>query len=550
MRLRVLLIAAVATLAPLSPAAADDAPKWGAHVDVGGWLGTKRNLGEIDLFVPLAQDARTLLFTDLRIHTDDDGGNEGNFGLGLRRMYASDWNLGAYAYYDRKRTEFGNYFNQATLGVEALGRDFDFRANAYLPFGELEKFVGATRGGSFASIVGTAVQVTTLGDTLSEERALKGFDAEIGWRVPVWPVEENKALRLYAGLFHFDDDIVDAVTGPRFRAELTMYEVPYLPEDSRLMLGAEFLDDNVRGSQGFATARLRIPLQPERNGSPLNWQERRMTDYVVRDVDIVTQTQTTTAPTIIETATQTANGSAITVIDATTTPGTDLATAVTNAGADSTVILQGSFNTTVAAVSDSVTLQTGQTVMGAGQLAVATQSGRTAVLALAPDATINATITGATGAAVYMGTNTLTGIAVNSSGVSLGASVYGVQVDAVSGAMITNNVISVTSAFNNALAVRLIGGSTNTLLSGNTIVATRTGVGGNAVALQMVGDSSATVTGNSFDATGGNQQYAVYRGGSVVLAGSTNNVLVHGICFIPAGTNIGSVGFSNAANCP
>lgn len=84
----------------------------------------------------LAQDSRTLFFTDLRIHTDDDAGNEGNFGLGLRRMYASSWNLCAYAYYDRKRTEFGNYFNQATLGLEALGRDFEFRANGYLPFGE------------------------------------------------------------------------------------------------------------------------------------------------------------------------------------------------------------------------------------------------------------------------------------------------------------------------------------------------------------------------------------------------------------------------------
>jgi len=33
---------------------------------VGGWLETKRNLGELDLFVPLAQDNRTLFFTDLR----------------------------------------------------------------------------------------------------------------------------------------------------------------------------------------------------------------------------------------------------------------------------------------------------------------------------------------------------------------------------------------------------------------------------------------------------------------------------------------------------
>ena len=535
----------------LGPATADDAPKWGAHVDVGGWLGTKRNLGEVDLFVPLAQDSRTLFFTDLRIRSDDDGGNEGNFGLALRRMYASGWNLGAYGYYDRKRTEFGNFFNQVTLGVEALGRDFDLRANAYLPFGERVKFAGSTPGSSFASIVGTTVQVTTLGASLTEERALQGFDAEVGWRVPIWAVEENKALRLYAGLFHFDDDVVKSVTGPRLRAELTMYEIPHLPEQSRLTLGAEYLQDDARGSQGFSIARLRIPLQADRNERPLNWQERRMTDYVMRDVDIVTETQTTTAPTIIETAAQTAGGSAITVIDAASTPGSDLATAVTNAGANSTVILQGSFNTAVTAPANAVVLQTGQTVMGAGQLAVATQSGRTAVLSLAPGASINANISGATVGAVYMGTNsTLTGMTVNSSGNDVGNSVYGVQVDAVSGATITNNVISATSGFNNALAVRLVGGSTDTLLSGNTIIATRTGVGGNAVALQMVGDASATVVGNSFDAGGGNTQYGVYRGGSIALPGSTGNVMSSGVCSLPAGTNTGTISFTNGSTCP
>lgn len=533
------------------PATADDTPKWGAHVDVGGWLGTKRNLGEVDLFVPLAQDSRTLFFTDLRIRSDDDGGNEGNFGLALRRMYASGWNLGAYAYYDRKRTDYGNFFNQATLGLEALGRDFDLRANAYLPFGERVKNAGSAPGSSFASIVGTTVQVTTLGGTLSQERALQGFDAEVGWRVPLWAVEENKALRLYAGLFHFDDNVVKSVTGPRLRAELTMYEIPYLPEQSRLTLGAEYLQDDVRGSQGFAIARLRIPLQAERNDRALNWQERRMTDYVMRDVDIVTQTQTTTAPTIVETATHTADGSAITVLDAASTPGSDLATAVTNAGADSTVILQGNFNTTVTSAADAVHLQTGQTVMGAGQLAVATQTGRTAVLSLASGASINATMPTNSAAAVYMGSNsTLTGMTVDAKDAVGLISVFGVEANGVSGATISNNVIAATSSANNAIAVRLVGGSTDTLLSGNTITATRTSAGGNSAGLQIVGGSSVTVVGNSFDATGGIQQFGVYRGGSVALPGSTDNVLVNGSCQAPIGTNTGTISFTDGTTCP
>src|SRR5690606_18677442 len=114
--------------------------------------------------LPVAQSDRTLLFANIRARADDEGSNEGNFGLGLRHMLPSGWNIGAYGYYDRRRTDYDNDFNQATFGLEALGRDFDFRANAYLPFGERVKDAGsAPGGGSFASLVGTTIEVTTLG---------------------------------------------------------------------------------------------------------------------------------------------------------------------------------------------------------------------------------------------------------------------------------------------------------------------------------------------------------------------------------------------------
>jgi hypothetical protein len=53
--------------------------------------------------------------------------------------------------------------------ISTLGRDFDFRANAYLPFGERVKDLGSTPGGAtFASLVGSTIQVTTLGATFHE----------------------------------------------------------------------------------------------------------------------------------------------------------------------------------------------------------------------------------------------------------------------------------------------------------------------------------------------------------------------------------------------
>ena len=173
-----LAIAAIAIM--LLPAAAtsqpaERAPKWTPHIDVEGKTGTKRNLGEADLFVPLAQDGTTLLFSSLRTRMDDSDGLEGNFGLGLRHMLESGWNLGAYAYFDRRKSELENYFSQVTLGLEALSLDWDLRANAYLPQGRRSHQVDAL---NTAEVSGTNVIFRGGGDTEGHSDALLGiFDA-------------------------------------------------------------------------------------------------------------------------------------------------------------------------------------------------------------------------------------------------------------------------------------------------------------------------------------------------------------------------------------
>ena len=59
--------------------------KWGPFIDLEGKVGTKRNLGEADLFVPLWENERSMLFGDARFKADDQDSHEGNFGLGFRR---------------------------------------------------------------------------------------------------------------------------------------------------------------------------------------------------------------------------------------------------------------------------------------------------------------------------------------------------------------------------------------------------------------------------------------------------------------------------------
>ena len=112
---------------------AQDAPKWGAHVEAEGKYGTERSLGEVGLFAPLWQDDDTLVFADIRGRIDSRDSSEGNFGLGLRHQVNNDWALGGYAFYDRRKTDFGNKFNQATIGVEALSENLEFRINGYIP---------------------------------------------------------------------------------------------------------------------------------------------------------------------------------------------------------------------------------------------------------------------------------------------------------------------------------------------------------------------------------------------------------------------------------
>jgi hypothetical protein len=101
-------------------------------------------------------------------------------------------------------------------------------------------------------------------------------------------------LRFYAGGFHFDDPtgVAQAVTGPRLRLESTHYQVPGLWNVTRFTVSGEWQTDDVRGNQFFAGLRLRVALQAEPRRSNFTLQERRMTDTITRDVDIVANTQT------------------------------------------------------------------------------------------------------------------------------------------------------------------------------------------------------------------------------------------------------------------
>lgn len=535
-----------------SPAAAQTAPppqdKWGPFIDFEGRAGTQRNIGEGDLFAPLWQDPDSMVFGDLRTRFDDHNSGEGNAGLGIRHMLDSGWNLGGYGYFDRRHSPNGFMYNQVTMGAEALSVDWDVRANVYHPEGRVTHDVASL---TTATVSGTSVIVSD-----GQEKALGGFDGEVGWRVPVFAAIDTTQLRVFAGGYRFVAGGAPPVSGPRGRVEMVFDEVPHLWEGARLSVGAEVQNDAPRGTQAFAIVRLRIPLEFLGGEPParLTPMERRMTDPVVRDVDIVTQAGTFAT----ETATQTANGSSLTVVNSNSTSGANLPGAVTAAGSNSTVLLSGTFNTTA-----TVALNTGQTLTS-GTVAVRTPSGRTATV------TTSATIADSNGAAIVTINNnnaTLSNLTLNNTATNTGTGPEVVAVGAATGVTISNNTITSTitnsSNSNNAVAIEIrpsgAGSSAGVTLANNRITATTNGTSSNSVAVGVdpLSGATATVTisGNTINSTapGGGTGFSVALDGTGVTvntSASTGNVRQAGVCEHSASPLSGSISFTDGSTCP
>lgn len=513
-------------------------PKWGPHIDLEAKPGTKRSLGEGDAFIPLAQDAATLLFANLRFRFDDSNGNEGNYGLGVRHMLESGWNLGGYGYFDRRRSQYGNYFHQVTFGLEALSTDWDARANYYAPVGRTTHLVDAL---STAEAVGSTVVFRG-----GEERSMGGFDAELGWRVPIFDVNDGKALRVYGGGYRFADDGLETIAGPRARIEMTFDSLPNSWEGSRFSVGAEWQHDDPRGSQGFLTARLRIPLQVYgRPSSQLTPMERRMADPIVRDIDVVSQGGAFGAPEVARTL----SGGNIVVTTASAAIGTDLSDELAAAGANATVVLTGTFNTTAPAQ-----LQAGQTLLGSGSLQVQSASGRTAVLAL-PAATINATFASSGGVIDMANDSRVIGMTLALDGSS---SQSGIRAFGLNNVVIANNTVSTNSTGSSSHGIT-VWDSSNAVVTGNTITVTSTA--GSAIGMQLVANSAnntvavsnnrISVTASGFNEYGLNLGYD--NGFNLALSGA-GNMLSH-TCSTSynTGTITGSIGVTvgvNTFTCP
>ncbi len=281
-----------------------DSKKYTGHIDVMGKLGNDRSLGRVSLFVPLYQKDDSLTFIDLRTLTyfgsSDTSKYEINAGLAYRQQVLDrKWIAGGYVFYDHSRTRNENNFNQLTVGGEMMNEYWKTHLNFYIPL---------TSNKSVSKNDKTSLGGHNVFIEKGIEAAMTGLDVEIGRTIDPIP-----GLSGFLTGFHFFDDDVKNITGGRLRFEYSLNDAIYRNNETNrnwflenLTLTGEAQYDEVRKTDGFIGLILRIPFG-KTDYTRLSKLDRRMTDMIVRDIDIVVNTGSEEPTAILD-----ANGQPIT----------------------------------------------------------------------------------------------------------------------------------------------------------------------------------------------------------------------------------------------
>jgi len=242
---------------------------------------------ELDIMVPVYQPscADRLLAVDIRGMRDVNRNTEGNGGLVYRQIVNNSFVLGGYVYGDYRRTRNHNNFGQLTLGADILSNMVDARFNGYIAQNKRKTISGP---------VGSAFSGNQILRINNFEVAQSGFDGEVGVRIPM-PGMNNIETRIFAGGYRFSRSGTKTMSGPRGRLEVRINDL--VNPGSRLTLGVDVSNDKIRKTSVNGVIGLRIPLQFTSGAKvpPQGSLQRRLADYVYRDVNVNTQAQSTTS---------------------------------------------------------------------------------------------------------------------------------------------------------------------------------------------------------------------------------------------------------------
>lgn len=482
-----------------------------------------------EIWAPLYQDLDRVLYGDLRLSGDNRENAEQNLGVGYRRIDGG-LILGGHAWVDQRTTKNDSTFYQTTIGAEAFSDKLDVRANIYVPFGNSSNTIlTPSAGRSTPYLAGTSLFVDTPGKAIEE--AQKGFDIELGTTLPAF-TDHIDSARVYGGYFHFQGDNSDTMNG--WRARVTTDVTPWLG------FGARYQHDNIRGSEGFFEATLRLPGKKSYKKEGLR---ARLDESPERDIDIVTGskvTETGLATPVLNTATGTAQR--IVTVDNTAAPGGDgsterpynnLLTAQNVLQAGDILYIRAGDGTTTGQNAGITIAKPNVQVIGSGTDFVldtsrlATSSGLLPRSLLVQAAGTAPAITNPAGAGVLV---TADNVLVSGISVS-GASSNGIHFLADGVAFNSARVDRVTTNGNTNNGIRIVAQSSGSIKNASiTNSTTNSNLGGSGRGIEVRADGGTARIEN------------VYLGGNTVTSNPQQGTLIWSVT---AGSSIGTVLFEN-----
>lgn len=334
---------------------------WRSFVNIVARPGIERSIWETEFYWPVWQNDLSLIYMTLRAQQSDQDTEEYNGGFAYRRVIGDSAVFGTYLLYDTFSSVTDNKYKQITTGAEYLSKHVDVRVNYYKPDDDENVLVSAMVNPGTDSVVfnGDDIQIAHSGQTTMNmsESALSGYDISLGTALPRWlnPFDES---RLSITGFKFEEDLYEPIKGKSIGYETRIYDVNWLGDDSRITMGVQRQEDDVREAETFVFFKLTIPLgRSSRDRSKINFNDlylyQRMQDPVIRDIDIISQSRSevTTNPTIVEDALDPATGERLRDIylfaeagasgTGTLTDPSSLSDAAANAAPGQTIVLRG-----------------------------------------------------------------------------------------------------------------------------------------------------------------------------------------------------------------
>tara|TARA_R110000868_G_scaffold410898_1_gene700775 strand:- start:179 stop:2599 length:2421 start_codon:yes stop_codon:yes gene_type:complete len=258
---------------------------YGPNFSIGGFYQNQDNsFGELDTFIPVWQNATNVAFLNFRGLDRSGPSLEGNFGGGYRQLFSDEeWLWGAHGFYDLSNSQYNNTFQQVTLGGELKNETWAFLANGYIPVGQTSHNVASLSSTELRA--GGDNGFSNLYFNNGVEQAMGGFDAEVGFSIP-----GLQDLTVYGGGYAFFAANTPSLGGPRSRITydwwLPFGESKWASVFEKITFESAVQYDKQRGTQWYVGARLRVGIGSDIKD--MTRMQRRMTDYVYRDADIVT----------------------------------------------------------------------------------------------------------------------------------------------------------------------------------------------------------------------------------------------------------------------